>query len=177
MLKDGKLNFYWIQVNNNLQAAPNSSQRNLSRLPQSREFHRRLGRLSDRHRDGGRSHPAGSDVGRKGRRLRQRGAAHACLAPARQRAGRGALRSLAADGVLKALHHRRGVAGGDARPPIRTIAARHCSMFLFRNGRSTNSRSPKSRPEYENHESQIIRLLCPEGAVRGICRVRPRPRP
>ncbi|WP_332685345.1 periplasmic nitrate reductase subunit alpha [Bosea sp. (in: a-proteobacteria)] len=25
MLKDGKLNFYWIQVNNNLQAAPNSS--------------------------------------------------------------------------------------------------------------------------------------------------------
>jgi nitrate reductase NapA len=26
MLKDGKLNFYWIQVNNNLQAAPNNSQ-------------------------------------------------------------------------------------------------------------------------------------------------------
>ena len=26
MLKDGKLNWYWIQVNNNLQAAPNSSQ-------------------------------------------------------------------------------------------------------------------------------------------------------
>ena len=25
MLRDGKLNFYWIQVNNNLQAAPNSS--------------------------------------------------------------------------------------------------------------------------------------------------------
>ncbi len=26
MLKDGKLNFYWIQVNNNLQAAPNTAQ-------------------------------------------------------------------------------------------------------------------------------------------------------
>ncbi len=26
MLKDGKLNFYWIQVNNNLQAAPNTSE-------------------------------------------------------------------------------------------------------------------------------------------------------
>jgi nitrate reductase (cytochrome) len=26
MLKDGKLNWYWIQVNNNLQAAPNSRQ-------------------------------------------------------------------------------------------------------------------------------------------------------
>ncbi len=26
MLKDGKLNFYWVQVNNNMQAAPNDSQ-------------------------------------------------------------------------------------------------------------------------------------------------------
>ena len=26
MLKDGKLNFYWVQVNNNVQAAPNNSQ-------------------------------------------------------------------------------------------------------------------------------------------------------
>ena len=48
MLKDGKLNFYWIQVNNNLQAAPNSSQRDLSRLSQPGELHRRLGCLSDR---------------------------------------------------------------------------------------------------------------------------------
>ena len=50
MLKDGKLNFYWIQVNNNLQAAPNSSERDLSRLSQSGELHRRLGCLSDRDR-------------------------------------------------------------------------------------------------------------------------------
>ena len=27
MLKDGELNFYWVQVNNNLQAAPNNSRR------------------------------------------------------------------------------------------------------------------------------------------------------
>jgi nitrate reductase NapA len=27
MLKDGKLNFYWVQVNNNMQAAPNNSAR------------------------------------------------------------------------------------------------------------------------------------------------------
>ena len=25
MLRDGKLNFYWVQVNNNVQAAPNNS--------------------------------------------------------------------------------------------------------------------------------------------------------
>ena len=30
MLRDGKLNFYWIQVNNNLQAAPNSSRQSSS---------------------------------------------------------------------------------------------------------------------------------------------------
>ena len=32
MLRDGKLNFYWIQVNNNLQAAPNNSRGDLSRF-------------------------------------------------------------------------------------------------------------------------------------------------
>ena len=69
--------------------------RDLSRLPQSGQFHRRLRRLSDRHRDGRRSRSAGGDVGGEGRRLRQRGAAHACLAAARQCAGRGALGSLA----------------------------------------------------------------------------------
>ena len=41
MLKDGKLNAYWMQVNNNLQAAPNTSERDLSGLSQSRELHRR----------------------------------------------------------------------------------------------------------------------------------------
>ena len=31
-LRDGKLNFYWIQVNNNLQAAPNSSRETMPEL-------------------------------------------------------------------------------------------------------------------------------------------------
>ena len=113
MLKDGKLNFYWIQVNNNLQAAPNCSQRDLSGLPEPGQLHRRLRRLPDRDGDGRRSRSAHGDVGREGRRLWQRRAPHPCLAAARQRARRGALRPLAADGVLETLHHRRGVAGAD----------------------------------------------------------------
>ena len=113
MLQDGKLNFYWIQVNNNLQAAPNSSRETYPGLPQSRQLHRRFRRLSDRHRDGRRSGSAGGDVGREGRRLWQCRAPHACVAAARQRARRGALRPLADDGIFEAVHHRRGVAGAD----------------------------------------------------------------
>ena len=87
--KDGKLNAYWVQVNNNLQAAANANEEDAAGLPQSRELHRRLGGLSDG--DGARRgpDPADRDVGREGGRLRQRRAAHAFLAPAGQRAGRG----------------------------------------------------------------------------------------
>ena len=87
-------------------------QRDLSGLPQPGELHRCLGPLSDRDHDGGRPDPADRDVGGEGGRVRQRRAAHAHVAPARQRAGGGPLRPVAADGVLQALHHRRGLAGG-----------------------------------------------------------------
>ena len=106
MLKDGKLNFYWVMVNNNLQAAPNNSRRDLSGVSQSRQLHRRLRRLPDRHRDGCRSDPARRHVGGEGRRLRQCRAAHALLAPACQCTRRGAFRPLATHGIFQALHHR-----------------------------------------------------------------------
>ena len=54
----------------------------LPRLPQSGQLRRRLRRLSDRHRAQRRPDPAGGDVGREGRRLRQRRAPHPLLAPA-----------------------------------------------------------------------------------------------
>ena len=54
----------------------------LSGLPQPGQLRRRVGCLPDRHRACRRPHPAGRDVGREGRRLRQRRAAHALLAPA-----------------------------------------------------------------------------------------------
>ena len=176
MLKDGKLNFYWIMVNNNLQAAPNNTQRDLSRLPQSRQLHRRLRRLSDGHRDGGGSDPAGGHVGGEGRRLRQRRAAHAFLAPAGERARRGALRPLAAHGVLQALHHRRGLAGRNARGKSelsrqdavrRAVPQRQCRQ-VSGHGDSGGIREPRI---------QGLRLLCAERPVRGIRRIRPRTRP
>ena len=83
MLKDGKLNAYWVMVNNNMQAARQPDAGRLPGLPQSGQLHRGVGRLSDGDRACGRPHPAGGDVGREGRRLRQRRAPHALLAPAR----------------------------------------------------------------------------------------------
>ena len=59
------------------------------------------------------------DVGREGRRLRQRRAAHAVLAPAGRCAGRSALRSVAARRVLQALQDRGGLAGGADRETAR----------------------------------------------------------
>ena len=76
MLKDGKLNAYWVQVNNNIQAGGQLQRGRASRLSQPGELHRRVRRLSDRHCARRRPHPADRDVGREGRRLRQCRAAH-----------------------------------------------------------------------------------------------------
>ena len=86
MLKDGKLNAYWVQVNNNLQAAPNINQEGLPGYRNAAAFVV----VSDVYPTvtalGRRPRLARGDVGREGRRLRQFRAAHAFLASARTRA-------------------------------------------------------------------------------------------
>ena len=86
MLKDGKLNAYWILCNNNLQTAPNTNNETYPgyRNPANS---RGLGCLSDRDHDRRRPDPSRRHVGGKGRRLRQRRAAHAHVASARRCAG------------------------------------------------------------------------------------------
>ena len=143
MLKDGKLNFYWVQVNNNIQAAPNTSNEAYPGYRNPGQFHRGFRRLSDHHHQIGGHRPAGGHVGREGGRLRQCRAPHPCLAPARAGAGRGALRSLAAGGVLKAFHDRRGLARSRSSTPIRPIAARHCTRCCSATASSTSSRRAK----------------------------------
>ena len=162
MLKDGKLNFYWMQVNNNLQAAPNSTQRDLSRLSQPGQLHRRVRRLSDRHGDGRRPDPAGGDVGGEGRRLRQRRAAHAFLASACRCARRGPLRPLADRGVLQALHHRRGLARRDPRrqPGYRGQDAVRRAVPQRRGGPFPASEDPR---DYENRESKAFGFYVQKG--------------
>jgi nitrate reductase NapA len=83
MLRDAKLNFYWVQVNNNMQAGPNMMQEGLPGYRHPDNFIV----VSD-------AYPTVTaqaadlilpdrDVGGEGGRLRQRRAAHALLAPAR----------------------------------------------------------------------------------------------
>ena len=136
--------------------------RNLSRLSQSRQFHRRLGRLSDRHGHERRRHPAGRHVGGEGRRLRQRRAAHPCLAPAGAGAGRGAFRSLAAGRILQALHHRRGLAAEilDANPDYR---GKTLFDVLFKNGNVDRFRASEIDPDYENNEAKDFGFYIQKG--------------
>jgi nitrate reductase NapA len=106
MLKDGKLNAYWIMCNNNLQTAPNTNNETYPGYRNPANFVV----VSD-------AYPTvtamaadlilpACHVGGEGGGLRQRGAPHPFLAPARQRTGRGSFRPVAVDGVLQALHHR-----------------------------------------------------------------------
>ena len=163
MLKDGKLNAYWIMCNNNLQTAPNTNNETYPGYRNPDELRRRLGPVSDRHGDGGRPDPADRHVGREGGRLRQRGAAHALLAPARQRAGRGALRPVAADGVLEALHHRRGLARGDPRQGAGVSRQDPLRRAVRQRRDRTSSRCPRLDPAYENHEAKHFGFYVQKG--------------
>ncbi len=88
MLKDGLLNAYWVQVNNNLQAAANANEETYPGYRNPDNFIV----VSDAYPSvtalRGRSDPADRDVGREGRRLRQCRAPHPFLAPTGVGAGR-----------------------------------------------------------------------------------------
>ena len=156
MLKDGRLNFYWIQVNNNLQTAPNVANETYPGYRNPDNFIVVLGRLSDGHRDGGRPDPAGGDVGREGGRVRQRRAPHPFLAPARRGAGRSPLRPLAAHGVFQALHDRRGLAGGDPRrasrvprqDAVRGALSQRRGRPVSRSSETRSRTMPTTRPQH-----------------------------
>ena len=136
-------------------------------LQEPRHLRRRVGCLPDRHHPGCRPRPARRDVGREGRRLRQFGAAHAFLAPARERPGRRPLRSVAIDGVLEALQGRGGLAGRADRQEAgisRQDAVRRA--LQERPGRQISA--PGHRGGIRERRSEALRLLRAEGPVRGV---------
>ena len=125
------------------------------------------------YRPGCRPRAAGGDVGGEGRRLRELGAAHTLLAPARASSGGRTIRPVATHGVLEALQSRGGLAGrhdrqearlsrqGAVRRPVQERAGRQVSASGHR-GRIRKRRVP------------AFRFLCAERVVRGVCLVRPR---
>ena len=65
MLKDGKLNAYWVMCNNNMQAGPNMNERGLPGYRNPANFIVVSDPYPDRDRPGGRPHPAHRHVGGK----------------------------------------------------------------------------------------------------------------
>ncbi len=70
MLKDGKLNVYWVMCNNNMQAAAQYEPRGSAWLPQPEELHYCFRPLPHGYRAGGGPDPAHRHVDREGRCLR-----------------------------------------------------------------------------------------------------------
>ena len=114
MLHDGKLNFYWIMVNNNLQAAPNNTQETYPGYRNPDNFIV----VSDAYPTvtamaADLILPAAMWVEKEGAYGNAERRTHfwrqLVNAP-----GRGTFRPLAAHGILQALHHRRGVASRNA---------------------------------------------------------------
>ena len=145
-LKDGELLAYWVQVNNNMQAAANMNEEGYPGYRNPDTFIVVSDAYPDRHHARRRPDPADRDVGREGGRLRQCRAAHALLAPARRRPRRGALRPVAAGRVQQAVHGRGGLARGAAGARRPSTRARRSTRCCSATARSTASRSPTSRP-------------------------------
>ena len=70
MLKDGKLNCYWVTTNNNMQAGPNINDEMYPGWRNPANFVVVSGGLPNSIGDGCRPDPAGGNVDRKGRRVR-----------------------------------------------------------------------------------------------------------
>jgi nitrate reductase (cytochrome) len=139
-------------------------QRDLSGLPQSGELHRRLGRLSDGHRAVRRPDPARAMwVEKEGAYGNAERRTSSGASWSRRRARRA--RPVAADGVLQALHGRRGVAGGDDReePGLsRQDAVRRA--VRQRQGRQVPAiRCDEIDPDYANDESQELGFYLQKG--------------
>ena len=177
MLKDGKLNAYWIMCNNNLQTAPNTNNETYPGYRNPANFVV----VSD-------PYPTVTAM-----------AADLILPTAMWVEKEGAYGN-----AERRTHfwHQLVNAPGEARSDLwqlmefskrfttdevwpaeildakrRSIAARPSSTCSSPTARSNKFPLSELDPAYENHEAKALRLLRPEGPVRGIRRLRPRPRP
>ncbi len=175
MLKDGKLNAYWVQVNNNLQAGPNINQEGLPGYRNPETFVVVSDAYPDRDHPGCRPRPARRDVGGEGRRLRQFGAAHALLAPARERSP-GESRS----DLWQLMEFSKRFKVEEVWPEeliAKKPEYRGKTLFdvLYKNGQVDKYPVQDIEAGYENDEVEALRLLRAEGLVRRVRSFRSRP--
>ena len=153
MLKDGKLNAYWVMCNNNMQTGANINGEIWPGYRNPANFVVVSDSVPDGYRDGGRSHPADRDVGREGGRLRQRRAAHPVLAPAGEAARRGALRPVAARRVLEAVQGGGGLAAR-ARRGKPEYKGKTLYDVLFANGQVNQFPLKELQPGFDNDDAR-----------------------
>ncbi len=174
MLKDGLINAYWVQVNNNLQAGPNANEETYPGFRNPDNFIV----VSD-------AYPSvtalAADLilptamwvekeGAYGNAERRTQFWHQLVAAP----GESQVRPLAADGILQALQDRGSVAGGADRQEAggsRQDAVRRA--LQERPGRQISDLGDRGR--LRQRRVQGVRLLRPQGPVRGICLIRSRP--
>ncbi len=149
----------------------------LARLSQPGKLHRRFRSLSHRHHFA----PRISFCPRRCGSRRKAPTAMPNAAPISGTtgdcAGRCALRPLAADGILKMLHHRRGLGAGGAGGESRVQGQDLVRRALRQRARvKQTSRRPRSRRVMPITRSGGFRLLRAKRPVRGVRPFRPRPR-
>ena len=151
-----------MQVNNNLQAAANFERRRISRLPKSGKLHRRVRRLSDRHRAGRGPGAANRDVGGEGRRYgnaeRRTHFWHQLVnAPGEARSDLWQLMEFSKRFKIEEVWPAELI----AKKP--ESAARRCSKFCSRTARSTSFRCPTWLPATRTTSRRRSASTCRKG--------------
>ena len=171
------LNAYWVQVNNNLQAAPNINEeaypgyRNPDNFIVVSDAYPTVTALA-----ADLILPTAMWVekeGAYGNAERRTQFWHQLVeAPGEARSDLWQL-----DGVLQALQDRGSVAGGADRQEAGDIAARRCSTCCTGTARSTSFRCTEIEQGYANDESKAFGFYVQKGLFEEYAHVRPRPRP
>ena len=145
-------------------------QRDLSRLPQSRQLHRRVRRLSDRHGDGRRPRSCRPRCGsrRKAPTATPSAAPMSGTSWCRRRARRAPTSGSSSSSPSASPPTRSGRRRSST--PIPDYRGKTLFDVLFRNGNVDRFPLSEIDPDYDNNEAEGFRLLHPEGAVRGIRR-------
>ncbi len=173
-LKDGKINVYWVQVNNNIQAAANLMEEGLPGYRNPDNFII----VSDVYPTSTCEAadlilPAAMWVEKEGgygnAERRTQFWRQMVTAP-----GRVEVRPLAARRVLEALHRRGGLA---ARAHHHRLRRQDPLRRALRQRPGRRLPAHRRRPRIRQRRVRRLRLLHPEGPVRGIRHLRPRPRP
>ena len=180
MLKDGKMNCYWQQCNNNMQAAANTNEEPFPGWRDPAQLRRRLRPLPDGVRDGGRSDPAHRHVGEKEgaygnaerrtqfwrQQVKAPGESKSDLWQTMEFAKRFKVEEVWPEELLA---KKARIPGQDAvRDPVRERGGQQVPQ---------TDRHRRRRQCLRKRRNGPLRLLRAEGAVRRVRRLRPRSRP